>query len=155
MVEATAVDPKTRTVTTREGDSYQGDFLVLAAGSREFFRYARSEGKRFSALRPRRCPTAALADPDRIRGRGLQPKLLERGALNFVIVGGGATGTEMAGALADMVHISMGDGIPRSGGEARTRLSGGPWAPTSSAVFREGPRLMPPRLSARREWTYG
>src|SRR6185436_12368743 len=37
MAEATAVDPKTRTVNTREGQSYQGDFLVLAAGSQANF----------------------------------------------------------------------------------------------------------------------
>ena len=35
------------------------------------------------------------------------PKLVEKGALNFVIVGGGPTGTEMAGALADMINLTM------------------------------------------------
>ena len=35
------------------------------------------------------------------------PTLIERGALNFVIVGGGATGVEMAGALADMIARTM------------------------------------------------
>ena len=33
MCEVTAADPKTRMVTTRDGTTYQGDFLVLAAGS--------------------------------------------------------------------------------------------------------------------------
>src|SRR5215470_3603956 len=37
MVEVTAVDPTTRTVTTRDGQRYQGDFLVLAAGSQANF----------------------------------------------------------------------------------------------------------------------
>ena len=37
MAEVTAADPKTRTVTTRDGKSYQGDFLVLAAGSQANF----------------------------------------------------------------------------------------------------------------------
>ena len=35
------------------------------------------------------------------------PSLVDRGALNFVVVGGGATGVETAGALADMIHWTM------------------------------------------------
>jgi NADH dehydrogenase len=35
------------------------------------------------------------------------PSLLDRGALNFVVVGGGATGVETAGALADMIRRTM------------------------------------------------
>ena len=35
------------------------------------------------------------------------PSLLDRGALNFVVVGGGPTGVEMAGALADLIHDTM------------------------------------------------
>ena len=109
MVEVTAADPKTRTVTTTGGESYQGDFLVLAAGSQANF--FGTPGAKENAF-----PLYALEDAQRLRSRILtvfedadrDPKLLERGALNFVIVGGGATGKEMAGALADMVHISMG-----------------------------------------------
>ena len=37
----------------------------------------------------------------------LEPARLDQGALNFVIVGGGATGVETAGALADMIHEVM------------------------------------------------
>src|SRR6476660_139991 len=36
-LEVATADPKTRTVTTREGTTYQGDFLVLAAGSQANF----------------------------------------------------------------------------------------------------------------------
>jgi NADH:ubiquinone reductase (H+-translocating) len=35
------------------------------------------------------------------------PALVERGALNFVIVGGGPTGVEVAGAIADMVAVTV------------------------------------------------
>ena len=35
------------------------------------------------------------------------PKLLDQGALNFVIVGAGATGVETAGALADLINDVM------------------------------------------------
>src|SRR5262249_43830819 len=35
------------------------------------------------------------------------PTLVGKGALNFVVVGGGPTGTEIAGALADMINLTM------------------------------------------------
>jgi NADH:ubiquinone reductase (H+-translocating) len=43
----------------------------------------------------------ALEEADR------EPTLIEQGALNFVIVGGGATGCEIAGALAEMIHSTV------------------------------------------------
>ena len=108
MQEVTAVNPKTRTVTTREGESYQGDFLVLAAGSQaNFFGTA---GARENAF-----PLYSLEEAQRLRSRILavfedadrDPKLVEQGALNFVVVGGGATGTEIAGSLADLIKLTM------------------------------------------------
>jgi NADH:ubiquinone reductase (H+-translocating) len=35
------------------------------------------------------------------------PELLKKGRLNFVIVGAGPTGIEMAGALGDIIHDVM------------------------------------------------
>ena len=108
MEEVTATDPKARSVTTRQGRCYQGDFLVLAAGSQANF--FSTPGAKENAF-----PLYALEDAQRLRSRILtvfedadrDPKLIERGALNFVIVGGGPTGTEMAGALADMIRGAM------------------------------------------------
>jgi len=108
LQEVTAVNPATRTVTTREGQSYQGDFLVLAAGSQaNFFGTAGAKENAF--------PLYSVEEAQRLRSRILavfedadrDPKLVEQGALNFVIVGGGATGTEIAGALADMINLTM------------------------------------------------
>ena len=108
MLEVTAVNPRTRTVTTREGESYEGDFLVLAAGSQaNFFGTQGAEQNAF--------PLYAVEEAQRLRSRILavfedadrDPQLVEQGALNFVIVGGGATGTEIAGALADMINLTM------------------------------------------------
>lgn len=108
MAEVTAVDPRARTVATDQGERYQGDFLVLAAGSQaNFFGTPGAEASAF--------PLYALKDAQRLRSRILavfedadrNPKLVDRGALNFVVVGGGPTGTEMAGALADMISGSM------------------------------------------------
>ena len=108
MLEVTAVNPRTRTVTTREGESYEGDFLVLAAGSQaNFFGTQGAEQNAF--------PLYSVEEAQRLRSRILavfedadrDPQLVEQGALNFVIVGGGATGTEIAGALADMINLTM------------------------------------------------
>src|SRR5215468_1255865 len=108
MQEVTAADPTTRTVTTREGETYQGDFLVLAAGSQaNFFGTAGAKENAY--------PLYSLEEAQRLRSRILavfedtdrDPSLVEQGALNFVVVGGGATGTEISGALADMINLTM------------------------------------------------
>jgi NADH dehydrogenase len=108
--EVKAADPRARTATTTEGQTYQGDFLVLAAGSQaNFFDTTGAAENAF--------PLYAVREAQRLRSRILtvfedadrNPKLLERGALNFVIVGGGPTGTELAGALAGMIHGAMRD----------------------------------------------
>jgi NADH:ubiquinone reductase (H+-translocating) len=108
MSEVTAADPKTRTVTTRDDKSYQGDFLVMAAGSQaNFFGTAGAQENAF--------PLYSVVEAQRLRSRILavfedadrDPRLLEQGALNFVVVGGGPTGTEISGALADMIHHTM------------------------------------------------
>ena len=105
MAEVTDADPKARTVATRQGQSYQGDFLVLAAGSQaNFFGTTGAAENAF--------PLYGVREAQRLRSRILtvfedvdrDPKLLEQGALNFVIVGGGPTGTELAGALADVMR---------------------------------------------------
>ena len=51
------------------------------------------------------------------------PSLLDRGALNFVVVGGGPTGVETAGALADMINQTMTRRVPRPRGhESRVHI---------------------------------
>ena len=108
MAEVMVVDPKTRNVTTKGGDTYQGDYLVLAAGSQANF--FDTEGAEKYSL-----PLYSLEEAERLRSRVLavfeeadrNPQLVNEGALNFVIVGGGPTGTELAGALADMINLTM------------------------------------------------
>ena len=108
MAEVMVADPKSRTVTTRDGRSYQGDFLVLAAGSQANF--VNTQGAEQSSF-----PLYSLEEAQRLRSRVLavfedadrDASVVEKGALNFVIIGGGATGTELAGALADMINLTM------------------------------------------------
>jgi NADH:ubiquinone reductase (H+-translocating) len=108
MAEVMGAEAKTRTVTTRTGERYQGDFLVLAAGSQaNFFDTHGAEKNSF--------PLYSLEEAQRLRSRVLtmfedadrDPRAVDAGALNFVIVGGGPTGTELAGALADMISFTM------------------------------------------------
>lgn len=103
--EAVSVDLKSRTVTIAEGQKYQGDFLVLAAGSQANF--FGTPGASQHAY-----PLYSIHDAELLRSRILaviesaarDPSLIAKGALNFVIVGAGPTGTEMAGALASIIR---------------------------------------------------
>jgi NADH:quinone reductase (non-electrogenic) len=108
MADVASIDPATCTVTATDGESWTGDAVVLAAGSvPNFFGTPGADRHSF--------PLYSLDDAQRLRSRLLSvfeaadrdPSLLDRGALNFVVVGGGATGVETAGALADMVRWTM------------------------------------------------
>jgi NADH:quinone reductase (non-electrogenic) len=104
LAEVSAIDPATRMVTATDGGQWTGDALVLAAGSQPNF--FGTPGAAENAF-----PLYSLDDATRLRSRILglfeavdrNPALVQRGALNFVIVGGGPTGVEVAGALADMI----------------------------------------------------
>ena len=108
MGEVTGIDPATRTVTLADGASFSGDALVLAAGSQPNF--FRTPGAEEHAL-----PLYSLDDATRLRSRILEvfedadrdPSRIDQGALNFVVVGGGPTGVELAGALADLIAETM------------------------------------------------
>jgi NADH dehydrogenase len=106
--EVAKLDGATRTVETTDGERYSGDALVLAAGSQpNFFHTPGAQEHAF--------PLYSLDDATRLRSRILgafedadrNPDLIAQGALNFVVVGGGPTGVELAGALADLIHDTM------------------------------------------------
>src|SRR3982751_265895 len=108
LTEVVSIDPGSRTVHTADAGSIAADVVVLAAGSQpNFFRTPGAEEHAF--------PLYALDDATRLRSRILgvfedadgDPSLIDQGALNFVVVGGGPTGVETAGALADLIHLTM------------------------------------------------
>jgi NADH:quinone reductase (non-electrogenic) len=106
--EVASVDPEAHTVTTASGDRLTGDVVVIAAGSQpNFFRTPGAAEHAF--------PLYSLDNATQLRSRILgvfedaarDPSLIDRGALNFVVVGGGPTGVETAGALADLISDTM------------------------------------------------
>jgi NADH:ubiquinone reductase (H+-translocating) len=108
LAEVTAVDTTNRTVTAADGGKWEADAIVLAAGSQpNFFHTPGAAENTF--------PLYSLDNATSLRSRILglfehvdrDPSLIERGALNFVVVGGGPTGVEVAGALADMVRDTL------------------------------------------------
>ena len=107
----TSIDPGARSVTTALGSVVTGEYLVLAPGAQANF--FGTPGAAEHSL-----PLYSVNDAERLRGRILEvldatterPELIEKGALNFVIVGGGPTGVETAGALAEALR----DVVPES-----------------------------------------
>jgi NADH dehydrogenase len=108
LAEITGVDVQSRTVSAADGASWTGDVLVLAGGSQPNF--FNTPGAAQNAF-----PLYSLDDATRLRSRILglfeqvdrDPSLVDRGALTIIVVGGGPTGVEVAGALGDMLNDSV------------------------------------------------
>jgi NADH:ubiquinone reductase (H+-translocating) len=120
--EVVAVDPLARSVTTRTGETYTGDYLVLAAGSQPNFFSTPGAEHAF--------PLYSLDDADRLKTRIIQafeeadrdPRLADEGAIDFVVVGGGPTGVEVAGALSEMINTTMVHEFPALAPRAKVHL---------------------------------
>jgi NADH dehydrogenase len=105
MDEVTSIDLEQRTVHTAAGNSFSGDFLVLATGSHVNF-FGIPGAEQFTL------PLYTLTDAEKLRSAILKtfeaadrnPGDVTTGLLNFVVVGGGPTGVEMAGTLSDMLQ---------------------------------------------------
>jgi NADH dehydrogenase len=114
MVDVTGVDFAGRQVRTHAGPVAY-DYLVLAIGGATNF-YGRQGVRRHGfelkdipdalALRNHvlRCFEEAMLEPDADRRRAL---------LTFAVVGGGPTGVETAGALAELIRLVLSRDYPR------------------------------------------
>jgi NADH dehydrogenase len=97
------VDVAARCVLVDDGSPIPYDFLILAAG-------AVSSDFGVPGVATHAIPLKTLADATRVRGTVLRrfeeadvdPTAVERGALTFVVAGGGPTGVELCGALAEL-----------------------------------------------------
>jgi NADH dehydrogenase len=108
QTEVASVDVDKLTVTTIDGGTFTGDYLVLAAGSKpNFFNTPGAEQHSF--------PLYSVTDANRLRSRLFEifedadadPARIDKGALNIVVIGAGPTGVETAGATADLVNDVM------------------------------------------------
>jgi NADH dehydrogenase len=104
-----AIDADRRTVLLEDGDAIGYDTLVVATGARHAY-FGHDEWE------PHAPGLKTLEDATSIRRRVLlafehaerEPDPERRRAwLTFVIVGGGATGVELAGAIADLAHVTL------------------------------------------------
>jgi NADH dehydrogenase len=117
-----SIDPVARSATTDTGETYSGDYLVLAAGSQpNFFKTPGAEHA---------FPLYSLDDAERLSTRIIQafeeadrdPRQADDGAIDFIIVGGGPTGVEVAGALSEMINTTMVHEFPALAPKAKVRL---------------------------------
>ena len=108
MMEVNSIDPMNQTVSDGAA-SISYDYLVVATGATHTY-FGHPDGARFApglktiddarALRERlltACEIAELSDDDEVRRR----------CLTTVIIGGGATGVEMAGAVAELSRRTL------------------------------------------------
>jgi NADH dehydrogenase len=109
MDEVTAIDAGNHRLQMRSGAALEFDYLILATGATHSY-FGHDE---WAANAP---GLKTIEDALEIRRRVLlafelaERQKLEHGShppLNFVVVGGGATGVELAGAIADISRIHM------------------------------------------------
>jgi NADH:ubiquinone reductase (H+-translocating) len=118
MAEVSDIDPVANTVTSADGVVFGADYLVVAVGAEPNFFH--TPGAAEHAF-----PLYSVDDAERLRSRFLtviegayrNARLVDQGALNFVIVGAGATGVETAGAVAEAINRL----IPARVGEKQMR----------------------------------
>jgi NADH dehydrogenase len=109
MDEVTALDVEAHAITLASGARIDFDYLVLATGATHSY-FGHPE---WAALAP---GLKSLEDAVEIRRRVLlafelaERQMLEHGwhpPLNFVVIGGGPTGVELAGAITDIAQLYM------------------------------------------------
>jgi NADH dehydrogenase len=144
--DVASIDPGRRRVVLTDAADSTYDYLILAPGARHSY-FGHDEWERFApglksiedALTIRQRVLLAFEkaerDPDPVHRQAL---------LTFVIVGGGPTGVEMAGAVAELRRYALRHDFRRiDPGEATVLLLEG------------GPRLLPsypPSLSDKAKW---
>jgi NADH dehydrogenase len=109
MDEVVAIDTPSRRVSLRSGAQLAYDYLVLATGATHSY-FGKDE---WAPLAP---GLKTIEDATEIRRQVLlafelaERQMVEQGShppLNFVVIGGGPTGVELAGAISDIAQLYM------------------------------------------------
>jgi NADH dehydrogenase len=108
LADATAIDVPRRVVRLTDGE-VPYDYLIVAAGAKpayfghdDWAAHARGLKTMEDAIAMRQQVLVAFERAERERDRAVQRKLL-----TFVVIGGGATGVELAGALAEISRHAL------------------------------------------------
>ena len=110
MEEVESIDTKQRRVQLKSGPLMQYDYLIVATGSEKSY-FGHNDWEQYAP------GLKTVEDATEIRRRVLLAfELAERQAvetgshrpLNFVVIGGGPTGVELAGAIAEIAKYFMG-----------------------------------------------
>ncbi len=109
MGEVAHVDKNLKQLTLGNGDKISYDFLVLAVGSRHSY-FGNDQWEEFApglktindAINIREKILVSFEKAERMDSPQEAAKYL-----NFVIIGGGPTGVEMAGAIAEIAHRAL------------------------------------------------
>ncbi|HVS14261.1 MAG TPA: NAD(P)/FAD-dependent oxidoreductase [Thermoanaerobaculia bacterium] len=111
MAEVVAIDVERRVVELHRGERIPYDWLIVAVGARHsYFGHpeweARAPGLKTldDALQIREKVLLSFERAERAAARGERVDLRD---LTFVVVGGGPTGVEMAGAIAEIAHQTL------------------------------------------------
>lgn len=109
MAEAVSIDAAQRVVHLANGNAVAYDYLIFAAGAESSY-YGHPEYRRYAPS------LKTLGDALEIRYRVLvafeeaeqeSDPALQRALLTFVVVGGGPTGVELAGAIAELARHAL------------------------------------------------
>lgn len=109
MGEVVKIDKEKKQVTITNGDVFGYDYLIISIGARHSY-FGREEWEQFApglktirdALKIREQVLISFEKAERLDN----PSEVSR-FLNFVIIGGGPTGVEMAGAIAEIANKTM------------------------------------------------
>ena len=141
--EVIAVDPAAPSVTFADGET-----LGARRGRARRRRRGRTSSTRSARMCTRTRSTAsrtrsgcARASCSCSRTPPQRPELAARGSLTFVVVGGGPTGVETAGALAELVHDVMPRAYANLSSGARPGDPGRPRAGRPGRLLRPGARV--------------
>jgi NADH dehydrogenase len=109
MGEVTALDAQASAVILRDGERIQYDYLVIATGASHSY-FGNDQWAKFApglktledALEIRKRVLLAYEQAERSNDAAERQALL-----TFVVIGGGPTGLELAGALGEMAHLTL------------------------------------------------